>query len=101
MPRATSVAGAVQHLGQPAGQVEDEEDQPQAAGDELDRLVGAEERGQALEVEGAEDGAGDGAQAPDHDHGDDHERGRRVEGDVGVVELLGGEGEAHARRSPP
>ena len=57
--------------------------------------------GQALEVDGAEDGAGDRTQPPDDHHGDDHERGRGVEGDVGVVELLRWRRRSRRRHSRP
>ena len=73
------VADAVQELGQAAGQVQDEGQQPEAAGEELDGRVGAEDGRQAHQVDGAQHGAGDGAQAADDHHGDDQERDGRVE----------------------
>ena len=87
------VAEAVQDLGQAAGQVEDERQQADAAGEELDGRRGPEDGRQPDQVERAEHRARDRAEAADHHHRDHQDRHRRVEG-VGA-EALGGEGEAH------
>ena len=51
--RGDQVTEAVQDLGHPAGQVEDEGQEPEPAGEELDGRGGPEDGGEAHQVEGA------------------------------------------------
>ena len=58
------VAQPVEQLGQAAGEVEDEGQQPEPAGEELDGRVGAEDGREADQVDGPQHGPVDGARAP-------------------------------------
>ncbi len=60
-------------LGQSARQVEDEGEEAETAREELDGGRGAEDGRQAHQVDGAQHGAGHGAETADHHHGDDEQ----------------------------
>ena len=84
----------VQEVGQPAGQVEDEDQQSESAGQELDGRRRPEHGGQSDQVDGPQHGTVDGSQAPDHHHRHHQHRVGGIEGGGG--DPLGGEGEAHS-----
>ena len=75
--------GAVADLDQAAGEVEQEHEQADAGGEQRDQVVVREERGQADDPERAEHGAGDRAEAADHD--DRHQQQRVGDGEVPVA----------------